>query len=281
MKKRILFSIILALISLYVPINAGSAPLSTAFNNLAAGIRMTQSSPAGETVRFSASDFDECVGAEVRSVTILSVPSSAFGKLALGVQPVIKGQTVSRDYLDMLRFEPTDAGETVCAFAFCARTEGAEYELLCEMKLTGSPNEVETFGVGSVTALGLHAVFPAGSPTRAEFTACAMAAAGYDLSDVVGSRTSFWDDEDIPDRFAAYVAEAKRIGAVCGSPDIPYGYLFRPNDPITAGEARAVASHLLDGDKEVFLDLGADPSAPLTSYGFARIVSEIASSKKF
>lgn len=282
--KKIVAVILPSLMAAALCTAVRAAPLSTAFSNIAAKLEMNCTADAGADIVFTAEDFDRLIGAQVDAVRILSVPSSAFGRLTLGTQQVIKGQTVSRGYLGMLKFVPTLGKAAECSFSFAAQTGDSEYEMICRISIGGGNAAEEASsdesGAAQVPTAGLHLIFPQINVTRSEFLRAVMTAAGYDLSGVKGSRTSFWDDDDIPEEDAAYVAEAKRIGAVCGGSNAMGKTCFFPLDPITAKEADTIVARISGGSVQAMASAGkrsagSDASSPVTVKDLARIIESV------
>ena len=80
--------------------------------------------------------------------------------------------------------------------------------------------------------------------TRAEFVEMILRAAKLDKNMSVVFRTSFADDEDIPNKYKPYVTKAYELGIVKGIPT-ETGIYFEPNAIITRAEAAVILNNIL------------------------------------
>lgn len=120
-----------------------SAALSPALHIIAKDFGMAKAGLCGKNMVFSRDDFCRASNlSSVSSVTILSLPDAAFGKLLLGNNVVSVGQTVTRANLDLLIFVPESESEGVSYFDFSVN--GSEYSLRCSVymlkKVNASPS---------------------------------------------------------------------------------------------------------------------------------------------
>ena len=90
-----------------------------------------------------------------------------------------------------------------------------------------------------------------------EFVTAAMKTVGYELDDVRGAETVFWDDCDIDEKDAAYISEAYKCGFIQGTEDGSGKLMCYPNREITRGEAAVILSRMIDTEpvlRAVFAD---------------------------
>ncbi len=143
MKIKKLAVILLCATMLALPVIA-EIPVSPALNVIAASHRMVKGVFADSDISFSIDDFDSLLGCRVASVTVTSLPEATEGRLILGTTPVIKGQTVSRNYLDMLTFSPSGNASTETSFSFSAQTPNGEYRTGCTLYISDRENTAPT-----------------------------------------------------------------------------------------------------------------------------------------
>lgn len=104
---------------------------------------------------------------------------------------------------------------------------------------------------------GMRFFDPNSSITFGEFVTAAMKAAGYDLDDVCGIQTVFWDNDDIPKNEIAYIAEAYKCGFIQGTDNQSGRLMCYPNREISRGEAAVILSRMIDAEpvlRAVFAD---------------------------
>ncbi len=378
MKIKKLAVILLCTVMLTLPVIA-EIPVSPALKVIAASHRMVKGVFADSDISFSIDDFDTLLGCRVASVTVTSLPEATEGRLILGTTPVMKGQTVSRNYLDMLTFSPSCNASSEASFGFCAQTPNGEYRTGCTLYISDNentaptsagldgslfklqvmqslelcgrlrawdaegdgisykiseypkngelllsdassgayryiPNEnftgadsfsytaVDKFGAESeeitvsvevkksdsntfYSDLGSHWAHnaavkltdagvmsgcvksgmrffePEKKMTLSSFTSAAMKAIGYDLDDVVGAETVFWDNNDIPKDDVAYVAEAAKLGYIKGNENENGKLYFNPNKEVSRAEAALILSRMLDGSEPVYRAVFADETS--------------------
>lgn len=187
-KKRVLLLVGVLLLSLaviplmQVKTEAASSLVSPALNVIAEQLPFAKSA-SGETVRFTAADFDRALGVEaVGGITVLSLPAVTDGKLMLGAMEVQKNQTISRAHLADLHFVPTREGVVETGFRF-ADASTAPYAVNCGVYLLAADNgapSVEqvnpvtcalTVMQGASTLGTLRATDPEGDAMHFEITA--------------------------------------------------------------------------------------------------------------
>jgi hypothetical protein len=130
MKKIIRMPVLLMLAVLLAAavIPAGAHPVSPALQLLAADAEMAKAGLQFGEIHFTADDFARALNrAKVNSVTVLSLPPEAEGKLMLGTTNVYAGQVIARGSLGLLRFVPAADAVTESAFTFCA--DGGDYAI--------------------------------------------------------------------------------------------------------------------------------------------------------
>jgi hypothetical protein len=108
--------------------------------------------------------------------------------------------------------------------------------------------------------------------TRGDFLAMVMDLAGIDPE--IGLQTAgFADADQAATWLRPYLASALRRGLIEGEPG-PDGLRFRPNDPITNGEAAALTARVLETDAALPAALTDAPEAPLTRRAAASLLYE-------
>ncbi len=135
-----------------------SLTVSAGVQYLADRTYVAASAPAGERITFSAEWFDEAVrGAPVASITVTSLPDATKGELMLGYGEVSVGQTIRRENLSYLSFQPC-AGVESAEFSFLPETEqgAGGYDLVCHLSFTDGENCCPSTK-GSVSAVSTHA----------------------------------------------------------------------------------------------------------------------------
>lgn len=137
MKKFIIFMVICACI-LCVGVSA-SDKISPAIDVIATKNEMIKTGilQNGEIV-FDTYDFDTSLGANVKSITICSLPSEAEGRLMLGNLYVVENQVIYREDFSLLKFVSATTEEAVSSFTF--EPNGSGYEISCSLKTIKSVN---------------------------------------------------------------------------------------------------------------------------------------------
>lgn len=132
-KLSALLLALLLMISIPLEISAASSvpTISPALNIISAKLRLAKSGQLGETITFSARDFDECLNSRVSSITISSLPEIIDGRLYLNSIPVKAGQTISRKDLESLTFMPVGRDENEASFKFKADNLSSGGDITC------------------------------------------------------------------------------------------------------------------------------------------------------
>ncbi len=104
---------------------------------------------------------------------------------------------------------------------------------------------------------GTYYFYPDEEVTRAEFLVMAMKTMGI-RSTLSDEATVFADDSEIPSEFRGYVAEAQKLGYVCGRLNEENALVFCPNDKITRYEAAVMLYKLKEMELPVIKPLFAD-----------------------
>ena len=171
MKKTVLLTILALLMSVSLLTATASAAglLSGSMPVLAEETAMIKGAVAGETVRFSATDFKQAMGIKrFGAITVTSLPDAAAGTLYFGEQGVTAPVTIPRESLASLRFVPKDKGVTEAGFTFTCESYAGGAEILCSIRFTEKVNQAPT--VSDVAASRLVSTFRSLS---AEGTLCA------------------------------------------------------------------------------------------------------------
>ena len=115
---------------------ADAALLSPGISVLQTGVTMEKSGVAGNTVNFSAEDFQNALGmSKPSSIRITSLPESDKGELLLGDKPVSVGDVIEGDKLDVLCFSPCDSGAQA-SFSFIPENGAYEDAFTCIISMT-------------------------------------------------------------------------------------------------------------------------------------------------
>lgn len=136
MKKFLIFTIILACI---LCLGASASKLSPAIDVIATENEMIKTGALqnGEIV-FDTYDFDNVLGANVKSITVCSLPNESEGKLMLGNLYVVENQVIYREDFSILKFVSASNDEIVSVFSFEPNKSG--YEIECSLKTVSSVN---------------------------------------------------------------------------------------------------------------------------------------------
>ena len=137
MKKILLFipfCILLFTVSVFA-----SSKVSPAIDVIASSNEMIKAGAIcnGE-ISFDTGDFDECLGTNVSSITIVSLPSEESGKLMLGNLYAVENQVIYREDFSSLKFIPKSSEEGDYSFTFSPNKSG--YAISCHLRATKSVN---------------------------------------------------------------------------------------------------------------------------------------------
>lgn len=136
MKKFIFFCFIF-LFSLSSVVYA-SERLSPAIDVIASESSMVKAGIVCEgELSFDPYDFDESIGANIRSIKITSLPSEESGRLMLENLYVVKNQVIDREDFSLLKFVPKSTSKE-CSFSFIPSS--GSYEIECVIKVLDEVN---------------------------------------------------------------------------------------------------------------------------------------------
>ena len=111
---------------------------------------------------------------------------------------------------------------------------------------------------------------PERTVSRGDFLAMVMDLEGIDPE--IGLQVSgFADEEEAPAWLRPYLASALRRGLITGE-TTERGLVFRPNEPITLGEAAALTARILGSEEPLPAALTDAPEAPLTRLQAAKLL---------
>ena len=116
-------------LSLAIEAQPAQPIVSPGLNVIASNLEMARSSLVGNDFTFRAEDFDDAIGVQVSSVTIVSLPSPTIGTLYFEDQPVQAGQVIRRMDIDQLKFMPIAQEAYSCYFLFSAAGSSGEFTL--------------------------------------------------------------------------------------------------------------------------------------------------------
>lgn len=113
--------------------------------------KMTKHSEKGENPSFSKEEFLDFLGEEMSCITVTVLPEN--GALVCNGSAVLKGQTVSADDLEFMKFIPNGDCDTAC-FNFTCDSEGYYgKEMTCNMIFTDGINTPPVASDGSMTTV--------------------------------------------------------------------------------------------------------------------------------
>lgn len=146
MKKRFLLLLLAAAMLFSLPIGASAATLlSGGIGVMAEGATMVKGAVAGNTVRFSATDFKQAMGLRrFESITLTALPDSECGTLYFGKEAISVGVTVPRASLDNLTFVPKNEGVREAAFRFTCESYAGGAEIACTIRFAEELNHAPT-----------------------------------------------------------------------------------------------------------------------------------------
>lgn len=166
MKKRFLLLLLVVFATFTLSVSASAAPLlSGGIGVMAEGATMVKGAVAGDTVRFSATDFKQAMGLRrFESITLTSLPDGECGTLYFGKEAVSVGVSVPRASLDNLSFVPKNEGVKEADFRFTCESYAGGAEMVCTIRFAEALNHAPT--VSELAA------------TRAVSTYCGVVAEG-------------------------------------------------------------------------------------------------------
>ena len=120
---------------------AAAGDISPAISVLKRATVMNKCAAFGETVNFTRSDYESTVGADIRYVTVMTLPEKSDGALKLNGINVISGQTVATGSLDTMTFVPAGGDVKEARFTFRACAAGWETtDITCRMVFSAKRN---------------------------------------------------------------------------------------------------------------------------------------------
>lgn len=135
--KKLLFMISLAFM-LCIGISA-SDKLSPAIDVIAKDNEMIKTGVIQNGgIIFDTYDFDNSLGANVKSITVCALPRESDGRLMLGNLYVVENQVISREDFSLLKFVSSSVDEIEASFIFEPNDSG--YEIECALKTVKSVN---------------------------------------------------------------------------------------------------------------------------------------------
>ena len=141
MKKRILLLLLVIFATFALSVSASAAVLSGGVGVMAEGATMIKGAVAGDTVRFSATDFKQAMGLRrFESITLTSLPDDACGTLYFGKEAVSVGVSVPRASLDNLSFVPKNEGVKEAGFRFTCESYAGGAEIACTIRFAEALN---------------------------------------------------------------------------------------------------------------------------------------------
>lgn len=159
MKKIAFLSVILIAIIVLAVCFAGasgregaSGDVSSALQVIAGQSRMAKSGLVGNTILFSADDFEKNLNTtDLVSITVTRVPGVTEGALYLGDTLVSAGLTISRSNLDLLNYR--SASKDIKTGSFDFKVNSSEYEITCALYLLDRENSAPTVNMENERSL--------------------------------------------------------------------------------------------------------------------------------
>ena len=135
--------------------------LSPALDVLATRLTLTKTGLVSKEITFSPTDFEALLGVGyLPSITVLTLPDPAVGKLYLETTPVMKHQVISHDLLSSLKFIPTTEQTADCSFVFGTVSTSQPLALSCVLRLTDGLNFAPEASVKPVQEVATLAGIP-------------------------------------------------------------------------------------------------------------------------
>lgn len=133
--KKLLITLSALVCAVCFSANAYAALLSPGISVLQSNVKMEKGGVAGNTVTFSAKDFEALLGTStVGSVKITSLPDENAGTLMLGKTPVSVGLVIPSHELDALCFVPSGQGAEA-SFGFIPAGSDYEKDFVCVISM--------------------------------------------------------------------------------------------------------------------------------------------------
>ncbi len=151
MKRYIIFCLIL--ISAFCICASASDVISPAIEVIAEQNEMIKTGLVQDgTILFDTYDFDVSLGANVKSITVSSLPSEADGRLMLGNLYVVENQVIAREDFSLLKFvSATQSEATDTTFKFEPNDCG--YEIKCMLRSIENVNFSPVASNGEVVSV--------------------------------------------------------------------------------------------------------------------------------
>ena len=121
-------------------------PLSPAIDILKEKLEIKKCTDNTTTISFSLKDLESELGSSVSDfVTISSLPDSSVGVLTISGTKVLENQTVSKNSIGLLRFEPAKGAQGQTAFTFTnGGLQEQDFEIKCTLNVLSSLNLAPT-----------------------------------------------------------------------------------------------------------------------------------------
>lgn len=146
--KRIVKGVtaLILLISLItVPVLA--VDVSPALDILANELNLVKTATVGTEINFSANDFDRALGVKVDRITVATLPDVTTGKLFVGQNEVMNGQSITRSSFGKLKFVPSNNGELETAFTFTGESKYSTRDVECTLFILSDLNFAPTINL--------------------------------------------------------------------------------------------------------------------------------------
>ncbi len=122
---------------------SGGGELSSGISYLRENRKMQKRMSLAEPTMFELDEFKTVIGDDVTYIVISKLPDVDFGVISLRGKPIVSGQTVAAESLDLLMFSPCGGEGSTSSLTFYCRDGGyAGKEIECVMTLsdsTGTP----------------------------------------------------------------------------------------------------------------------------------------------
>ncbi|MHB1151656.1 MAG: S-layer homology domain-containing protein [Eubacteriales bacterium] len=138
-------TLILLMSLITVPVLA--VDVSPALDILANELNLVKTATIGTEINFSANDFDRALGVKVDRITVATLPDVTTGKLFIGQNEVVNGQSITRSSFGKLKFVPSSNGELETAFTFTGESKYSTRDVECTLYILSDLNFAPTINL--------------------------------------------------------------------------------------------------------------------------------------
>jgi len=125
------FLLLILLAASCISVNADENSFSPGLDILSGNVSLIKTTVGSNNISFSPADFEKALGvSRINSITVHTLPLVTSGKLYLGNLEVMRGQSISRENISLLRFVPSGIGTEEAVFEFSA---DSSYSVTCSL----------------------------------------------------------------------------------------------------------------------------------------------------